>query len=105
MHSSQVLAFVEPKTNRSHENSSAGRTSSSRRVAWRVWSHNSLRGCVERPALLLLRSACIKFLILPVLSVLIFMVLMIAELGNRRRTDLYRPHEFTRGACSDACCY
>jgi len=72
MNSSQILAFVKPQA-----------------MPPNVFGNRRLPVIIVQVGALL--AACIKFLATPILSMLIFAVLVIAGAGSRRRTDLHRP--------------
>lgn len=36
-------------------------------------------------------AACVQFLAIPILTIVIFAALMIAEVGNRRRPEMHQP--------------
>ena len=58
------------------------------RPRWIVFGNRRLRLILGQVAAVL--AACIKFLALPILSILLFAVFIIAEMWNGRRPDVQR---------------
>jgi hypothetical protein len=102
MNSSQTLPFVEPQARRpeSPDRASLFYTDLAALRPMQVLSgfepfylHGNRRVHMILGQVGAVLMACIEFLAIPILSILIFAALMIAEVGDRRRPDVHRPGE------------
>ena len=91
MNSTEILALLEPQAMRPQSPGRArlfctGAAILRQQSVSIVLGNRRFRMTLERVDALL--GACIKFIAIPIFSILIFAVLMVAELWNGRRCDL-----------------
>jgi hypothetical protein len=102
MNSIKILAFVEPQAMRPQLpdvarlfcNGAAALLRQSLLIVFGNRCFRMILGWVDA-----LLATCIKFIAIPIFSIFIFPVLMVAELWNGRRRDLYPPADVAARDC------